>query len=74
MSEYLIVWPDEPTAEEYARGARLIPSLLDEGVRVWRVPAPKLRVTHDEAAAFQRDTGFTVPDVLVAKPDEGARE
>lgn len=37
--EYLIIQPNRPTAEEYARGARLIPSMLDEGVYVWRVPA-----------------------------------
>jgi hypothetical protein len=36
---YLIVEPDRPSADEYARGAALIPSMLDEGVRVWRVPA-----------------------------------
>lgn len=36
--DYLIVEPDRPTAAEYARGAKLIPSMLDEGVRVWRVP------------------------------------
>lgn len=35
---YLIIFPDSPTAEEYARGARLIPSMVDEGIKVWRVP------------------------------------
>jgi hypothetical protein len=39
---YLIVEPETPTAEEIARGARLIPSMLDEGVRVWRVPGVPL--------------------------------
>lgn len=36
---YLVISPDRPTAEEYARGARLIPSMMDEGACVWRVPA-----------------------------------
>ena len=35
---YLIISPNAPTPEEYARGARLIPSMLDERVLVWRVP------------------------------------
>mgnify|MGYP000026379245 CR=1 FL=1 len=35
---YLVIQPQRPTPEEYARGARLIPSMLDEGVCVWRVP------------------------------------
>lgn len=38
-TSYLIVAPDRPSAEEYARGASLIPSMLDEGFKVWRVPA-----------------------------------
>lgn len=37
-NSYLVVAPDRPTAEEYARGAKLIPSMLEEGVNVWRVP------------------------------------
>lgn len=38
-ASYLVIQPQRPTPEEYARGARLIPSMLDEGVCVWRVPA-----------------------------------
>lgn len=36
--DYLVIAPDRPTPEEYRRGAQLIPSMLDEGALVWRVP------------------------------------
>jgi hypothetical protein len=35
---YLIVAPDRPTQPEMLRGAKPIPSMLDEGALVWRVP------------------------------------
>jgi hypothetical protein len=41
FKDYLKVFPDKPTEEEYKRGASLIPSMLDEGFKVWRIPYPR---------------------------------
>lgn len=44
QGSYLIIAPNRPTPEEYKRGARLIPSMMDppDSILVWRAPVATL--------------------------------
>lgn len=70
QKDYLIVWPDRPSPEEYRRGARLIPSMMDEGVLVWRVPLePRQEVPETNAGGF---TGTSLDGVKTWDQTQGS--